>query len=61
MISGSDPERLLTRRELAAFWQVSEKTVSRIPESDLPVVRIGRQVRYRPVAVLSYEKRKANK
>jgi len=41
MMTADESERLLTRDELAAYWRVSPKTVSRISEKDLPVVRIG--------------------
>jgi len=58
MIKTDDSERLLTREELAAYWRVSPKTVSRISERDLPVVRIGKQVRYRLADVSAYEKRR---
>ena len=58
MTKADDSERLLTREELAAYWRVSPKTVSRISEKDSPVVRIGKQVRYRPADVSAYERRK---
>jgi hypothetical protein len=58
MTNTDDSERLLTREELAAHWRASPKTVSRIPEKDLPVVRIGKLVRYRPKDVSAYEKRR---
>ena len=39
-------DRLLTVREVAALFQVSEKTIRRlIAVGDLPVVRLGRSVR----------------
>lgn len=57
MTQADDSERLLTREELAAYWRVSPKTVSRINKKDLPVVRIGKQVRYRPSDVSAYERR----
>ena len=54
MQSPSDPHRqpLLTVRQVAEHFQVSERTVRRlIAEGRLGVVRIGRSVRIRPDAL----------
>ena len=42
---------LLTRREAAESMSLSERTISAIPQDLLPVVRIGRAVRYRVVDI----------
>ena len=50
--AAAKPDRLLTVREVAALFQVSEKTIRRfIALGDLPVVRLGRSVRLHPEAI----------
>ncbi len=45
----SSPEPLLTARELAQRWSVSEKTLRRWMAAErLPCVRVGRLVRFDP-------------
>jgi AraC-like DNA-binding protein len=44
--------RLLSLKELAEHFGVSEKTVKRMP---IPYTRIGRQRRYHPAIVKRYE------
>jgi len=40
-----EPARLLTLQQLAAYLQISTKTVRRLR---IPCLRIGRAIRYRP-------------
>ena len=51
----SIPDCLLTIKNVAAFLQVSEKTVlRRIAAGDLPSVREGRLLRVRPIDLDRY-------
>lgn len=45
------PKTLLTRRQAAESMSLSERTVSAIPIELLPVVRVGRAVRYRLIDI----------
>jgi excisionase family DNA binding protein len=48
--------RLLTAKELAARWQVSEKLVFKLAaQGEIPAVRLGRRVRFDPEAIRLYE------
>jgi predicted DNA-binding transcriptional regulator AlpA len=49
-----EQERLLKRNDVALILGVSERTVRRIMVRDLPVVRVGRNPRYRPSDVQQY-------
>lgn len=52
MPAAANPDRLLTVREVAALFQVSERTIRRlIAVGDLPIVRLGRSVRVNPEAI----------
>jgi len=53
------PQTLLTRRQAAESMSLSERTVSAIPPDLLPIVRIGRAVRYRIVDIESLTSRLA--
>lgn len=44
--------RLLTPKEVAAYLQISVKTLKRLP---IPFTKIGRQKRYHPELVEKYE------
>ena len=58
MTTVDDLERLLTKKEVAGRWQVSEKTVERRMRKDgLPYIRIGRQIRFRLSDILAWEKK----
>jgi excisionase family DNA binding protein len=49
--------RLLTAEEVAERWQVSAKLVYRLAATgDVPAVRLGRCVRFRPDAVEAFER-----
>lgn len=51
--------RAISRAKLAKLWGVSEKTISRISEKELPVVRLsGRRVAYRLEDVSAYMRRR---
>lgn len=55
-----EADDLLSAAELAERWRVCVDTVYRIPESELPIVRVGpgkRLKRYRMGDVLAYEER----
>ena len=43
------PQTLLNRQQAASSLSISERTISAIPVELLPIVRIGRAVRYRVV------------
>lgn len=48
---------LLKAEDLAERWSVTERTVHYLRQrGELPCVRIGRQVRFRPDDVEAYEK-----
>lgn len=50
--------RLLTIKDLAERWGVSEKTVRRIPKDKLPVIYPAvRRRRYHPDDVAAYEQK----
>ena len=58
MTTEDQPERLLTVREVAERWQVSERTVVRLIDAgELKASHIGRQRRVPPDEVRKYEKR----
>lgn len=50
-------EKLLSLKELAEHFGVSEKTVKRMP---IPFTKIGRQRRYHPAIVRQYEVKNAS-
>lgn len=51
----SEPERLLTLREVAGYLMVSQRTVRRlIAAGDLPCLRIGSQIRFEPATLLRW-------
>lgn len=54
---GSKPTvRLLTAQDLAARWRVPKAHVYRLArERDLPVVRLGRYMRFRLAAIEAWE------
>lgn len=46
----SEETAMMSKRGLAGFWQVSERTVTRIAQRHdaiMPAYRVGRQIRYR--------------
>jgi excisionase family DNA binding protein len=48
--------KLLTPDELAARWGVSRKQVYRLTsDGTIPVVRLGKHLRYRPDAIAAWE------
>jgi excisionase family DNA binding protein len=52
-----DPQKLLTLQDLATRWGVSPITIDRLTQNtDLPVVRIGRQKRFLLRDVETYER-----
>jgi excisionase family DNA binding protein len=59
-LSTSAPARLLTTREAADYLRVSTRTLfSLSARGELPAVRIGRAVRYRPADLAAYVERLA--
>ena len=58
MTEAGDPERLMTKSELADRWRVSEKTIDRhMRKNGLLHIRIGRQIRFRLSDILAHEKK----
>lgn len=52
MPAAANPNHLLTVREVAAVFQVSEKTIRRmVAAGELPVIRLGRSVRLHPKVI----------
>ncbi len=54
------PKTLVTRRQTAELMSLSDRTVSAIPPELLPVLRIGRAVRYRLVDIEQLAERLAS-
>ena len=53
---------LLTPKQVAEWWQVSERQITRLVErGELDAIRVGRCVRLSPVAVAEYEARSTRK
>jgi excisionase family DNA binding protein len=49
--------RLLTARDLAERWQVSDKLVFKMAANgEIPCVRLGRRVRFHPDAIAAFER-----
>jgi len=49
--AGEIPQTLVNRSQAANSMAISERTLSAIPEDLLPILRIGRAVRYRLVDI----------
>ena len=53
---------LLTPKQVAEWWQVSERQITRLVErGELDAIRVGRCVRLSPVAVAEFEARKGTR
>jgi hypothetical protein len=49
------PDEYISLQKLAARWDLSDRTVRRIPDVELPASMIAGSVRYRGSEVLKYE------
>ena len=50
---------LLTTKELAAIWKVSENTIRNYRVQGMPHIKIGRSIRFEPLAVMQWLKDKS--